>query len=295
MRVRAFTLMELMVVIIIIAAVVAMVVPMIGMASLTRIQAATETVSIATSTAKRYAARPVSFELDLDPNTPGQQKARYVGTAALFLMDEIRIIESHQRAENQAGVPLALLNLHGFRDLRDRDYIAIPRGSGVVGIVRTGSGEGDLRLLAPPFAVRFDELGNLVAADESASQDVTARYVYYDGDYDGRVNLSKFRKAGHDPEPFDRRHPQFRPDNGNLYNISENKVIVPLERIECVIGVLVYDRDAFIDELMTLRSSGDIYIDKNNPSRDTSPHAWLMANGEMLMFNRLTGRVIKND
>lgn len=292
---HGFTLMELLVVMAIIAAVVGMIVPMVGMSQYTRIQAAEQTVSIGASVARRYATRDITFEMDLNPNAAGVQKGEYTGTAVLFTpSNELRIIESTQAAFDPSGRALQLLpdglgsdplaKRYGYRDLQ-RDYIQMPRGCGVVGIVRTGDGANDIRLIAPPFVVRFNQYGQIVA-----SHDREDRMVVYDGNYDGRYRLDR-RDSNYDPAPYDPESPHYNPANfkrdanGQLVN----KHVMEFELIEAVLGVIVFDKEALYDSGLDLRA--------NNRFINDEATQWLLNpdNAKPLFFNRATGRVIRND
>ncbi len=292
-----FSLMELLVVLVVIAGVAAMVLPMLSMAQFTRVQAAEQTVSIGASVARRYAARDIKFEMDLNAAEPGVQHGAYAGTAVLFTpSNELRIIESIQNAYTSNGAALQLLDdgfgsnpRNGYRDLRGRDYIQMPRGSGVVGIVRHGNGDNDIELLAPPFAVRFNEHGYLVAAHEPGWRD---RQVVYDSNYDGWYDVNSTRPSGYDPSEYDPHAPGYSPSTfkrEGAGNQAINKHMMEFECIETVLGVIVFDKDLLYDLGMDLSA--------NNGFINSDARAWLLNpdNGKALFFNRVTGRVIRND
>lgn len=173
---RAFSIIELLVVIVIMLIVAGLVFPTIAsMQRGGREASGINTVSVAVAAARIFAGRP---KADLAPDI---ENAEYSGGGLLFRNDRILYIENNQRIVNTAtNRPLEEDDLNGYSKLllntgEEMEPVILPRGVGVVGLMREGGGgENNLRLVAPDFAILFNKHGQLVHGpdDEDA--------VYFD-------------------------------------------------------------------------------------------------------------------
>lgn len=327
-----FTLIELLVVISIITIVLTLSFPMIGaMRRDTSSSSGVNTITVAIPSARRYATSDITFPNDLDTVTVGDQAGVYSGAAALFTpAGEIRLISQKDAAgstssdfvsgsrlleqhgprvvDEQTGVGLPLRELNGFKDL-NIDYLQLPSDTGVAGINRVSGGPiankdtGSPLLLPPPFAVWFNQNGYLVATgwDNVSGNTNDYQFVYYDGNYDSDIRLfgQGSRRAtiinnlpadptGYDPDAFNPDSGNFDPNN---YNNGAERYELPFEMIEAVIGVYVYSREDF---------QGAVDDGEIEPWSDFSATAnddrweWMRENGEMLMFSKQTGAMMRN-
>lgn len=234
----AFTLIEMLVVLIIISLVVGLSFPfMAAMLKTTEGRSGQATISMAVN-----AARIMNHRLsDNNSAMPGD----YSGTAALFTPGgEIRFLINDREAVDGAGRQLeedlvyAPNFLNGYKDIPDVEYLTLPSTAGVVGVVRdqTMTG-GKVRLLMPPFAIRFNEFGH-VANNEM--------FIFYNSNYDSppRYGTTDFRNSSYNPRDFDPRA------NFNLQpHMSEKRYELPFEAIEVVSAVILYPyRELFLDK-----------------------------------------------
>ena len=322
----AFTLIEMLVVISIITIVLVLSFPMIGaMKRDSSASSGVNTISVAIPSARRYATSDITFPNDLDLTTPGNQAGVYSGAAALFTpAGEIRLVSQKNTAnawsdfptgspllerhgpginDLQNGTGLPTQELNGFRDL-EIDYLRLPSDTGVAGINRVsglrtpmnraGAGAPPL-LLPPPFAVWFNQNGYLVSTGWDLINGVPNDYqfVYYDGNYDGFYSTQGNRAPRDDVSPYNPDN--FNPDSGdfdpNNWDAAAEKYILPFEKIESVVGVYVYSRESF---------QGAVDNGVIAPWTDFSPTAnedrwtWMRENGQMLMFSKQTGAMMRN-
>lgn len=282
----AFTLIEMLVVLGIIVLLVAMLVPLAKLITGGRAEAGWNTVKAAVEVARRYATRVVEFERDLD-NTVGIQKGNYSGVAIVFgPSNELRLVENDQNAEDGSGDPLELKDnpqRNGYKDIPDRDWVYLPRGVGVVGIARNQT--DGLVLYAPPFAIRFDEYGHLIAAQPSSKD----RLVYYDGNLDGRYQLGSDRPNNYNPAPYDPEHSDY-----NTANLNKMR----FEELETVVGVVVFDKGTFYDDGFNLipdGSNGAIIGTHWDEDSAITKGGWILHFGRTIFFNRYTGTMIRDD
>ena len=129
----------------------------------------------------------------MDPPVTG---ASFNGAAVIFTpAGEMRLVEHDQMAKDGTGNPMSSIR-HGYIDIANRPYVNLPPGSAVVGIARNSAGAP--LLLAPPFAIHFNEYGNLIAGQGSD------RSVYYDSDYDGKIAVTtSSRKDNYNADGWD--------------------------------------------------------------------------------------------
>lgn len=308
-RRNAFTLTELLVVIGIMMLLMAVGIPatktLFGSG---QAESAINAISAAVSAARTYAGLNPTFDIgsysgvaiifdssnqmrltrnvDKDPNKPGTDK---------MLRDETnKELELPDGFGNFGRYPV-----NGYIDL-PRDYLSIPAGVGVVGIVRGPKGNsatGDnLKLLAPPFAVRFNEYGTLVPGTasnpkRSGGSPEVENIVIYDGNYDdkyitgtgeGSDRTKPYGGGTYDPLKWDPESETFdlRMTLTGLGSRTNSRAKVPFERLEAVIGVIVYDKKSLTEELKGEMVKGDL------------AYEWLRTNGTPLFFNRYTGTVV---
>jgi len=262
-----FTLIELLVVISIIALVMLATFPVLSaMKSGSREAAGYNTVAVAASAARQLAT---SQKAKFDPLTDGQP---FAGTAALFTnTGDIRIVEhdSDLTINNGTGDEL------GYDDVSDRDYIRIPQRVGIVGISTGGEPPFttfDLKLIAPPFAIRFNSYGGLVFGKDNGSQE--ERLVFYDGNGAGSADASRTRTSV-SPQPYD-------PNNANHKQWLTDRYEVPFDRIETVVGVIVYEDEGDID--LTAEASG--YLPQSTEDA-------ILSKGKAVFFSRYTGAPLR--
>lgn len=268
-----FTLAELMFVVGLIILLMGIAVPGLQlMRSTSRTESGVNSINIAVTAARAYAF-----------NT-AQKQARFVdlindpyyrGAAAIFTpTDEVRIVENIAPALSGSGVRLKQMTPphNGYADIYNRDYIKLPSGIGVVGISRNALGTV---LLAPPFALRFNERGILTVGEEPHTPNI----VYYDGNVDGRYSTTSYRgTSGWTPSTLD-------PEFGGASNIVETssgfKAALPIEGIEAVAGVIVFSKAELRSANLALTTTMQTGID---------PVAqWIEANGKAMFFSRYSG------
>lgn len=274
-RHAGFTITELLVVIGIIILMMGLLAPalkLLGESS--KSEAGINTINSAVAAARAYSTKSAA---DLDPPVPG---AKFSGTALLFCpTQEIRLVKNAQLAKDGNSDYLESKNpsLNGYADI-STDYIRVPGGVGVVGLTRGNAG---VRLLAPPFAIRFDPSGNLVAAI-SSDTDSAPKLVYYDSNYDGTYLLSAERTSGYDPDRYNPASPKFDPSQ-----LHDNRVKFPIEKIETVIAVVVFPRAEFL-------AAGHNFVAGGNGGVSSSAQSWILDHGKALFFSRYTGSIMRD-
>jgi len=316
---RGFTLIELLVVISIISIVLALSFPMIAdMKQSVSSSSGANTIAIAIASTRRYATDPANaFALtDVDPtNFVSSEPGLYSGVAALFTpAGEIRLVKNMESAYYKGGGTRWYLErrgpqiadgqgpgqpqreLNGFMDI-GVDYIQLGSDIGVVGITRSElvNANSAPLLLPPPFAIWFDQNGYLVATGQDittlGNPDNDYQFVYYDGNYDNSHDYFKNRVD----EPFDPN--EYNPNSGDFlkrnYNDSLSKYLLPIEKIEAVIGVFVFSQEAFDNAV----EDGQLkpWRDAQYPGSDNQQYwDWMQENGEMMLFSRQTGMLMRN-
>ncbi len=323
-----FSLIELLVVVSIIAIVLALSFPMIGaMQRDTGTSSAVNTVGIAISAARRYATDPKNTfaRTDIDSsNTESSEPGLYSGVAAIFTpAGEIRLAKNYESArfdlpgsppwylerhgpqllptnnldalhKQPPGLPQRELN--GFQDL-GIDYILLGSDVGVVGITRNQivNANDPPLLLTPPFAIWFDQNGYMVVTGQDSTRpgppDNDYQFVYYDGDYDGSYECTLRRPGNLNYDP-DEYNPNSGRYNRNLaWGTGADKYKLPFERLEAVIGVIVYSHDAFNNAVEDGLLPSWVDADWQD---NLKIWRWMKANGQVLMFSRQTGMMMRN-
>ncbi len=286
-RQQGFTLVELLVVIMIMLLLASIVYPLISsFQRSSKVDAAASMVAAGVASARGYANRPSA---DLDPEIV---EVEFSGVGLLFIGSEMRLIENDQRAKSTGNNYLESLKdkRNGFRDIPGTKNLYLPKGTGVAGIYRTGSG---LELVPPPFAILFDKHGRLVLGRPS-DPDSNDRVVYFDGDYDGKIDVNntrvgfKVREYSRAIGTFDEKHVH---DNGQLK--------LPFDVIETVIGVVVYSDSEFRDIRQEMPETRYVKFTFNGKpltcqdKNDGRVAGWLFDNGRVLLFSRYTGAPVR--
>ncbi len=234
-RLRGFTLVELIVVVAVIAVVAAIVLPALGALQRGgRLEGTVNTITNAMSSLRARAATPVG---DMHPEVPG---ARFGGAAGIFSANEVHLALHDQRARDGATY-LQTMDppRYGFEEMLDVDAFNFARGAGVAGLADF-DGDGNVDLIPPPFAVRFDRHGRLILG----SSETRSQLVYVDGNYDGNYDTGSNRgNTGGNPEAYDRHSPQFDPAN-----VDEGRPVLPFEELETVFGVVVYPKTDMLNQ-----------------------------------------------
>lgn len=160
--------------------------------------------------------------------------ALIVTTAAV---GELRVAVNDLQAEDAGGNRLenmSPVSLNGYRDLSTIDFISQSSGTRMVGINRVGS---NLEFIEAPFAVRFDENGQLAVGSNPADANnvpTAALMVHYDSDLDQGYEINPGGGGGTRPSNWDPT--TFNP----VFNGTEEKsTIAPFDRLEAVAGVRV--------------------------------------------------------
>jgi len=242
---------------------------------------AIHSIASAVTAARAFATLPrANLQDSGDPSSAG---FTFSGAAVLFTpAGEMRLVDNQQDAINGLSDPLEPKK-NGYSDITGRDYLQLPPDTGVVGIARGGNlAHSDLYLLAPPFAVRYNEHGHLIAAVSTGH-----RLVYYDGNYDGKMTISNNRGENYNPDTCDPSSPTFDP---SCWHTDAHRYKLPFEEIETVIGVVVYSKK-------DLRHAGFNHVADVDLPRSVNALAknWILANGDTVFFSRFTGTVIRRN
>ena len=282
---RGFTLIELLVVIFIMALLVGISFPVLSaLQSGSRIEAGLNTIGMSVDVARQWVA-PSAWE---DDNTNLIQSERYSGCAALYTPNgEVRIVTNFRNARERGTNRYLEDNAtatspNGYRDRSGGDYIVIPNGVGVAGILRTGTGN-NVEFIAPPFAIAFNEEGQLYLGD-------TTGRIYYDGvdaggRTDGRFDTGANQRSGYNPSQWDGGSGARNEDV-----ISQDRPIraLPFEAIECVPGVIIYDQDDFTNAGFSFDGGGSV-------AASSAAGQWLEENGRTLFFSPHTGIALRDE
>lgn len=286
-RSHGFTITELIVVVSITIVIIGILFPVISaLTTSNRVEAGLNTVGMASDVARQW-VDPLKWENDGGLVAPLHEQ--YNGTAALFCpTGEVRIVYNIPSGRNGSGnyledflsIPSPLAS-NAYLDNPNIDYIRLPDGLGVVGILRTGSNAGDVRFIAPPFAIAYSENGGLNFGNGSG-------LIYYDSDGNGEFGTSNAQKRPNNYDPRDWNGDRDEPTDFT----SQQKLTLPFDAIECVGGVVVFDFDDFAAGFpnSTLFSGG--YVDLTN---NANGGAWLQENGRALFFSPQSGIALRDE
>ena len=316
-RPAGFTLIEMLVTISIIVVLAGITFPVVSeLQGGSRLSSAINTITIGLDTARNFADREgVAGFIGLEDNqspTAVTGNGEYSGAALLFTPGgDLRVVVNDPRAayasgnrllefydSGAAGYPaLPSPETNGYRDAPGRDYIQIPDRVGVVGLFRN---PGGLEYLAPPFAIRFDNDGRLIARSDSSSG--IDGHVYYDADGDGNIVLGDDRgtygtsddvTSDDSPLRWDwRSNPAGVPMIG-----TQSKRVLPFEKIETVIAVFVFDAQQFQAELGWAGADAEAGTDDNGIDDGDGIDdltEWMDANATPLFVSRYTGTVLRD-
>lgn len=168
-----FSLIELLVVISIIGILVAISFPFLKSSlQSTAVNAAAGQVSNSLSAARVYATRNQNFvsakRVGTSIRTAQDNGDGYSGTIVLFAPDNsLRVMANDQNAYDAAltssagWLELQVPPLNGYTPVDDLEDVRFPGRVQMLGIIRTGNGNYDVRLVPPPFAIRFSADGTL--------------------------------------------------------------------------------------------------------------------------------------
>ncbi|MEX2216405.1 MAG: prepilin-type N-terminal cleavage/methylation domain-containing protein [Phycisphaeraceae bacterium] len=276
---KGFSIIELMVVVSLIALLLGFSVPLVfKIDELSRDRSGVNSFGVGVTAARAYASRRIA---DND-SVPG---AEYSGAALLVTnFNEMRVVDDVQNDALEGQNP----SKSEFQDVQRMEPIILPRGTGVAGIIRAAPFGADVRLIPPPFAIRFNRHGQLVAG---ATDDVS-NVIYYDGNYDGNIDPAKTRiSTAYDPVAND-------PDLANvsgLFVATRNQYQLPIDVIECVVGVVVYSKADFEDAGGKFNAQGGGTTPSLGCKDGTCGNIaeWMFDNGTVLFFSRNTGAIIR--
>lgn len=284
---HGFTITELIVTIGIIGLLIALAFPVLSvLSSSSRVEAGQNIIGMASDVARQW-VQAEAWANDASTDNNSASNEQYSGTAAIYCpTGEIRIVVNDRNASLNSSPPFEFLEdrfppLDGYKDL-NIDYIQIPTGVGVAGIRRTGQGENAIRFIAPPFAIAYNELGQLSYGDANG-------HIYYDADANNEYDIT----------PFGRRPADYNPDewsgNGNAINATPMspslKKELPFEAIECVPGVVIFDQNEYDKAGFDFDGNAGGIDPVNNPAE----WAWLNENGKTIFFSPQTGVALTDE
>ncbi len=343
-RRHGFTLIELLVVVSIIGFLVALSFPFIrGMLRSSQEQMAANSISNGIQAARAYATRYKPFTDSFQGRTAEDDGDGYSGAALIVTpANELRVVENDERAEYNGrrlelpGFGAVIYN--GYRPIEGLDDLLLPRGVSVLGMVRTDTDE--ITLLPPPFAVAFSRRGELMtqandpnasSANAEANLGALRRadgFVYFDGDGDGNWETNHSRRWYYTTQngtlddyrrgvaeqitidDFAGGTAAAEADDDEGRGFMEGRLKMPFEKIEPVIGIVVFQTDrvpvkysieADDDDTAAINSNGTSAKGKFHPGRvapividttdDDNLLRWVaqVGGGEVLFFNRRTG------
>jgi len=211
-----------------------------------------------------------------------------------FLVDA----ENQERLEEPVSGERHAVN--GYVDIPGRDYTKLPANTGLLGIVRGGTGSGELQLLHPPFAIRFNREGTFIASknintDDSEPFQQVDRVVIYDGNYDGEF-WTKGSNGAHRGNPYstttynvNQWDPESSTFDASFAVHASGRIKLPFEKLETVAGILAYSKADMPDNL-SLSDGG-----MENDFGSGTVGQWLMDNGTIIFINRYTGALNKQE
>ncbi len=294
--------MELMVVVSLIVLLLGFSVPLVfKIDELSRDRSGVNTFGVAVTAARAYATRRIA-DLDSVP------QAEYSGAAVLVTpMNQLRIIGDLQSDDaEKKGV-----SLYGYDTQTSRmEAISMPRGIGVVGITRVGATATQLKMVPPPFVIRFNRHGQLITETRptvleraAASVGDENRNVVYiapdptkhDTMIFGNVAGGSRGKSNYDYTVWD---PDITTAASGKWSSSARDWNLPFSALESVIGVIVYSKADFEDAggkmAVAYTAPAQGYPDNVKPAAaDEAISKWMFANGSVLFFSRNTGNILR--
>ena len=268
-----FSIIELMVTVGIIALIIGISFPFISaMTSGSRVEAGLNVGGMSADVARQW-VQAESWANDGSTTAPTRES--YSGTAALFCpTNEIRIVKNHRLAQSASNVYLEDNGFDGYIDLSQVDYIRIPEGAGIAGIYKDPTNGGAVTFIAPPFAIAFNELGQLNYGNNGV--------IYYNADGNNFYDLNDDRDAGYDPSAWSNNR-----DTAGDYR-SDSSLTLPFEVIECVPGIVVYSQDDFDEALLSFDGGGSVTL-------TSTTGEWLIENGQTIFFSPHTGVALRDE
>ena len=307
----AFTLIELLVVISIIALITGMTFPTIR-ATLqnTAIEMAVGQVNNSLSGARVFATQNRSFVAArrVGPTLRSSEDTGdgYSGSIVLFASDNtLRILRNDENAYDNGWLELQNPPKNGYTPVEDIEDLRIPGRAAVLGIVRVGTGNNDVRLIPPPFAIRIGRNGQLLQGQADTSPPTGwERYVFVSqngatqniGTGPTAVVANLYDTSKH------RGNTSFDFAKFGLAGTEQQddgRVKIPFSKVETVSGVLIVQPDRvptqYPDPTGTIRTIEYDREKKDLHSENASAALLNWANensafGRILFFNRYTGQ-----
>ena len=333
---RAFTLIEVLIVTVIISIAAAITFPVLNaMIKSATDGSGANTISLVAKITHNYATIDIQFAEDAYPNPHNKfvETGFYSGAAAIFtpnnriyLAESSASVRSNQTM-GQPGGPhpnvrslalrgpdkntyhvnnisannkVRMRRLTGFEDI-DIDFISLSSNLGVCGIITHGASptvyERPL-LIAPPFAIWYDQNGILRTTYKTTSPtsgtDYDYTFVYYDGNNNNDIEFDRERdlsSTSYSPYKYNRLDEDFVPSN---WNTSKKRMYLPFEKFEAVYGVIVYNKNDFREaaERGTFADWGTV---PNSNTVNNNRWDWLKNNGQILLFSKQSGNLIRSD
>ena len=274
-RSRGFSLTEMLVVISIAGLLIGLTYPVISsLIRESKVTSGINTIGMAVGVARQF-VEPAKVAEDLGPTPLGKQD--YSGTAAIVCpTGEVRIVVNNLYARDGNDY-IEDSTQNGYFEVQGVNYAQLPDGAGFVGIYRGPNflpNPGVLKLIAPPFAIAFNENGHLYFGD-------TGGYIYYDGDGDGRMTRNKSRSSvNYDPSDWTG---EANSTNAEPISSTYPYRALPFDRIECVPGVIVYNAKEFDGAGRGFDSDG---------VANAAAVTWLEKNGVTIFFSPHTGEAL---
>ncbi|MBL4700792.1 MAG: hypothetical protein JKX85_05990, partial [Phycisphaeraceae bacterium] len=178
----------------------------------------------------------------------------------------------------------------------------LPKDTGILGIYKPTNSD---KLVLPPFAIRFDEKGQLAVTD---STDATT-FVYYDANNDDIINISTGNgkdRANPYPDGTEYIIDEWAPkqSTANTGNGATESYKLPFEKLEAVVGVIIFSKRELREDggvfpgILTFTSNSTnsgCGFDSNNIALGCATlQDWLERHGEVLFFSRYTGALLKH-
>lgn len=207
---------------------------------------AADSLSNAVSAARAFSTRYKPFTDTLNNGKSSEDDGDGYSGAAVIVTPagELRIVENFEQATDQFGNRMELPSgtqfiRNGYTHVEDVDDLRLPGRAVALGIRRINA--TDIELLPAPFAISFNRRGGMVVRSNVPGVGGFKRsdgYVYYDADGDGTFDWSDTRNtaAGINLTDFARGEAPRITTSGDM----EGRRLLPFERLEPVIGVVVF-------------------------------------------------------